>query len=213
MSSSTTDDVIYNEIGRFYKIDGCYFPSVTTVLSHSKKEFFKEWAEKIGEEKRDQILKYASERGTEVHAMCEEYLKSGKVVIKNQYYYFLFLKIKRWLDNNIRSVTLQEELLFSKKMKVAGRVDLIADTHEGLQIIDFKTSTKMKQEEWIESYFMQCAAYAYCYYEMTGILITKFTVVITEETSNSINVFTKNTMDYIKKFIQLRKDFKECYDM
>lgn len=207
------DDIIYNDVGRFYNIDGCYFPSVTTVLSHSKKDFFKEWVKKIGEDKRDEILKYSSDRGTEVHAMCEEYLKSGKIIVKNQYYYFLFLKIKRWLDNNIKSVELQEELLFSKRLKIAGRVDLIAKTENGLLIVDFKTSTKEKKEEWIESYFMQCAAYAYCYYEMTGIFIDRFSVVITEETSNSISVFTKNALDYINSFIQLRKDFKECYDM
>jgi len=205
------DDVIYNDIGRFYNIDGSYFPSVTTVLSHSKKEFFKEWAAKIGEDKKDEILKYTSERGNEVHSLCEEYLKTGKIIKTNQFYYFQFLKIKRWLDENVQTVKLQEELLFSKRLKVAGRVDLIATTRNGLQIIDFKTSTKAKVAEWIESYFMQCSAYAFCYHEMTGIFIDKFSVVITEESSNSVNVFTRNTLDYINQFIQLRKEFKECY--
>lgn len=210
---NTTDDIIYNDIGRFYNIDGSYYPSVTTILSHSKKDFYENWSKKIGKAEADKILKYTSERGNEVHSICEEYLKSGNIIKSTPMNYFLFLKIKKWLDENVKKVISQESLLFSHKMKIAGRVDLIAETYSGLQIIDFKTSTNVKNEEWIENYFLQCAAYAICNYEMTGKFIEKFSVVITEEKSNKVNVFTKQTIKFVQPFILLRKEFKKCYDI
>lgn len=208
------DDVIYNDIGRFYNVDGCYYPSVTTVLSFSKKDSIKAWADRVGEKKKEEILKYTSDRGNVVHYMCEEYLKTGVVPeVSNKLFYYLFLKIKDWLDKNIVDVILQEEMLFSNKLKIAGRVDLIANTVNGLQIIDFKTSTNIKVEEYIQNYFMQCAAYSVCYYEMTGKFINNFSVVIVEEKANKLNVFSKNSKDYIEDFIRIRKDFKKCYDI
>ena len=40
---------------------------------------------------------------------------------------------------------------------------------EGQPVIgDFKTSRKVKKKEWIEEYFMQCAAYALAHNEVYG---------------------------------------------
>ena len=55
--------------------------------------------------------------------------------------------------------------MYSKKLTLAGQVDCVAEYNGKLSVIDFKASNKFKQEEWVQSYFMQCTAYAIMYEE------------------------------------------------
>lgn len=64
-----------------------------------------------------------------------------------------------------------EGALYSDKLKLAGRVDCIAEYENELAIIDFKSSTEPKKREWIENYIAQECAYAMMYYERTGIKV------------------------------------------
>ena len=50
--------------------------------------------------------------------------------------------------------------MYSPRFKVAGRCDLIGEYRGELAIVDYKTTTTMKKREWIDDYFVQCAAYA-----------------------------------------------------
>ena len=51
--------------------------------------------------------------------------------------------------------------------------------HEGSEaIIDFKTSKKIKKEEWIEDYYLQCCAYALAHNEMYGTNIQKGVILM-----------------------------------
>ena len=61
---------------------------------------------------------------------------------------------------------------------MAGRVDCIAEWDGVPSVIDFKTSSKPKKEEWIEDYYMQCAGYAAMYYEMTDFPIKDVVVAV-----------------------------------
>ena len=60
--------------------------------------------------------------------------------------------MKEELDK-IDNIKIQEGSLFSDEYKVAGQVDCIADYDGKPCVIDFKTSTREKKEEWIENYF------------------------------------------------------------
>ena len=71
-----------------------------------------------------------------------------------------------------------EQSLFSYELGVAGSVDCIAEYEDELAIIDFKTSKKPKPRKWIDSHFVQCAAYACMLYEMTGIMVKKFVIIM-----------------------------------
>ena len=66
---------------------------------------------------------------------------------------FLFLAAKPYLDriNNIHAL---EKSLYSDYLGLAGRVDCIAEYEGELAVIDFKTSKKIKPEEWIENYHL-----------------------------------------------------------
>ena len=49
------------------------------------------------------------------------------------------------------------------------------------EVLVFKTTTKLKKVEWLEKYFVQEAAYAYMYYERTGIEVDKLVTLSVAE--------------------------------
>jgi ATP-dependent exoDNAse (exonuclease V) beta subunit len=54
----------------------------------------------------------------------------------------------------------QETALWSASRRYACRVDMVGLWNGIPSIIDFKTSTKPKREEWITDYYLQTTAYA-----------------------------------------------------
>jgi genome maintenance exonuclease 1 len=118
----------------------------------------------------------------------------------------LFFKIKPIIDDNVGKVYAQEQALYSDKLRIAGRVDLIAEWNGKLSVIDFKTSTKQKSEEDIQNYFMQCTAYALMFAERTGMWIDDIVVLIATEEGDAllferqIDAYRKPLMGYIDKY-------------
>ena len=61
---------------RYYTTpDGDRFPSVTTVLGAKPKPYLQEWRNRVGEQEANRITKISSGRGTNLHTLCERYLK------------------------------------------------------------------------------------------------------------------------------------------
>ena len=92
-----------------------------------------------------------------------------------------------------------EQPLYSDVLGIAGRVDCIAEWNGNLAIIDYKTSTKEKNVDNIENYFMQCSAYAEMFEEITGKPIEDIVVAIAVEESNLPQIFVKKKYNYIPK--------------
>jgi genome maintenance exonuclease 1 len=194
LNAETTDS------GRIYTTpEGNQYKSITTVLSHYGKQAIYEWRQAVGEERANQISRKASNRGTKVHKICEDYLNNEISEMKMQMLMpdmkELFFKIKPDLDRSVGKIYAQEQALYSDKLRVAGRVDLIAEWDGKLSVIDFKTSTKQKDEEYIQNYFMQCTAYALMFAERTGIWIDDIVVVIATE-EGPAQIFEKQIHDY-----------------
>jgi ATP-dependent exoDNAse (exonuclease V) beta subunit len=130
---------------------GDVYPSVTTVLSPYSKDAILSWRKRVGEEVANKISTQASSRGTKLHSVCESYLLNE--IEKEQMQMImpdtkeLFFKIKSHLDTNIGTIYSIERPLFSDKLKIAGKADCIAEWNGELSVIDFKTSSKEKQEE------------------------------------------------------------------
>ena len=107
--------------------------------------------------------------------------------------------------NQINNIHCLETFLYSHYLGLAGRVDCIAEFNGELAVIDFKTSTKEKKEEYIENYFVQETAYAAMFLERSGIEVKKIvTLIATEE--GSIQVFEKYNLD---DYLQLLKSYIE----
>ena len=189
---------------RFYKVEEDLFPSVTTVLSSFEKEGIKQWEQRVGQTEANKIKNYSSRRGTQLHLMCEDYVmnqeqyKVGRMPSTIE----LFKQIQPYLDNYMESVYNIEIPLHSKELKAAGRCDLLCRMHRVNCIVDYKTSTKPKKEEWIENYFLQTTEYAMMVEEMYDLPIFYNIVLIAVEEGGP-QVFIKKPSMYKDKVINL----------
>jgi len=181
--------------------NGDAYPSVTTILSAYNKKAIQEWRERVGEEVANKISTQASTRGTRLHSLCETYLLNELSPLKLQSVMpdakELFNKIKPKLDANIGKIYSLEQALYSDKLKIAGRVDCIAEWNGELSVIDFKTASKEKNEEWIQNYFMQCSAYAEMFEERTGRPINQIVVAIAVANGDT-QIFVKQKEEYLR---------------
>ena len=195
---------------RFYKLPKTdkYYPSVTSITSFKNAKFFKEWRTKIGEDEANRITARATQRGTAFHSIAEDYINGeldlDKYLDNNPLSVRMFQSAKDTL-NRIDNIHCLESFLYSHYLGLAGRVDCIAEFDGELAVIDFKTSTKEKKEDYIEHYFVQETAYAAMFLERTGIEVKKIvTLIATEE--GSIQIFQKHNLD---DYLQLLKSYIE----
>ena len=200
LSAETTDS------GRVYTTpEGNKYKSITTVLSHYGKQAIYEWRQSVGEERANEISRKAANRGTKVHKICEDYLNNEITELKMQMLMpnlkELFFKIRPIIDTNVGRIYSQEQALYSDEYRIAGRVDLIAEWNGKLAVIDFKTSSKQKEEENIQNYFMQCTAYALMFAERTGMWIDDIVVLIATE-EGPAQVFERQIHDYRQPLIE-----------
>jgi len=186
--------------------EGNKYPSITTVLSVLNKQGLMEWRKRVGNEVANHISRTAAARGTKVHHMCEDYLNNMeddwpdkfKEHKKNFLPWCLFKQLRNEALCHINDIYAQEAGLYSDKYKVAGRVDCIAKYKGTLSIIDFKTSTKEKNDEWNENYYIQGSAYAEMFGERTGIEISQVVILVVTE-DGTVQEFIKDKQEYLNR--------------
>ena len=161
---------------RFYKTPtGNYYPSITTVLGEtipdSKRDALNNWVKSLGEDRAKEKMVEATTKGTAVHLLIERLLKGeelyqdGEVYDANMVSSFNCMKP---LLKKIDEVWGQEVALCSHELGVAGRCDCIG-IYKGIPaIIDFKTSSRLKNSSDIEDYKLQLCAYAIMHNEQFG---------------------------------------------
>jgi len=198
---------------RYYDVEDHPMVSITSVTSHFNKEVFVKWRKRVGEEEANRISKRSTTRGTKTHELIETHLLNKDVEFDAPGPKMLFLQAKNALGN-INNIYALEESLYSKELGVAGTVDCIAEyTGENgepeLAIIDFKTAAKPKPRDWIENYFVQAAAYACMFYELTDIPVKKLVIIMTCE-NGEVKVYEEyDKMTYMKKLVQYISKFVE----
>lgn len=183
-------DLGYNDLdakttdkGRRYETpEGKQYPSVTTVVSIINEQAIKDWRKRVGEEEANRISHHASQRGTKVHDVIERYLKNEKEELYlagcNPIVRANFNSVLPVLNERLGKIYAQEVALYSDHLGLAGRVDCIAEWDGRLSIVDWKTAAKPKKSQWIQSYYMQEAAYAIMWEERTGMPITQLVTVV-----------------------------------
>ena len=195
--------------------EGNKYPSITTVLSVRNKQGLTEWRKRVGNDVANHISRTAAARGTKVHHICEDYLNNMesdwpdkfKEHRKNFLPYCLFSQLKSVLGN-IDNIYAQEVGLYSDKYKVAGRVDCVAEYKGTLSIIDFKPSTKEKNDEWNENYYIQGSAYAEMFGERTGIEISQVVILVVTE-DGTVQEFIKDKQEYLNRLSETIKTWSE----
>ncbi len=156
---------------RYYRRNGEYYPSITYVLSYYPKgKYFEDWLKQVGYA-ADHIVKRASEEGTQVHGMIEDYLNGQELSFLDDFdnpqynpdVWQMFIKFVDWWETYNPTLIEPEVHLFSDKYKVAGTCDLVCEIDGELWIIDFKTSNHLQT-----TYDLQTAIYAQCFEECFG---------------------------------------------
>ena len=206
LESTTTDK------GRQYLTpEGNSYPSITTILSAKGNPAIEAWKKRVGEAEAARISKVATTIGNALHDNSEKYLKNemtkDHISSLSNIDKWMFQSFKNLLDR-IDNVIALETALYSDNLKIAGRVDCIAEFDGVPAIIDFKNAKKPKKEEWIEDYFLQATFYSYAFYERTGTLIENIRILVCVR-DGQIQVFEKNVKEYIKK---LDNSVKEYYN-
>lgn len=193
---------------RYYVLpDGRKFRSVTTVLSESlDKTALLEWRKKVGEDEANKISTQAARRGTAVHSLCEKYVlnQDGLELRKGAMPSSLdaFNSIKPIIDQSVGTILGVELPLYSVALNTAGRCDLIAEFNGVPSVIDFKTSRKLKKEEWIESYFLQTTVYAMMFEWIYKIAIPQIVILIAVD-HEPPQVFVKDRGQYVNRVLEI----------
>ena len=191
--------------------DGNKYPSITTVLSTRNKKGLFEWRKRVGEDVANHISRTSASRGTKVHQMCEDYLNNNFDVEKhkkNFLPYCLFQQLSTNVLCKIDNIRAQEIGLYSDKYKLAGRVDCIAEYDGVLSVIDFKTSTKERKEEYNENYYIQTSAYAEMFEERTGTPINQIVVLVVTE-DGVVQEFVKDKKEYVPLIDEIVGQFQK----
>lgn len=182
---------IQEDEGRFYLAPNeKRYPSVTTVVGYEKQKFFAKWRRENPEE-----ANRTSVRGNILHEACENYLNNDPVRDMEKNEKMLFANIKRSIAriDNVRAL---EVPLWSHTLRLAGRVDCVAEFDGELSIIDFKGSTRRKSPSNIKNYFCQATAYAIMWHEMMEQEIKQIVILITSE-DGANQVFVKQPIDFV----------------
>jgi hypothetical protein len=169
------------------------FPSVTTILGAAgpSKQGLMNWKEEQailsalslprndGEADSDfakrvvldsrKEVEAAAIRGTQIHSLAEIIINGeepGELVKGYEEHY---AGLKEWRECCVGKVHASESVLVNEAEGYAGRVDLIADIHGKIEVVDFKTRKFKKDAKGIskasgyETDLLQLSAYAYAF--------------------------------------------------
>ena len=198
-----------NENGHrvYYDEDKNRYHSVTNVVGSIDQKGLDEWREKVGKDVADHVAMKSAITGTKLHKIVESYLANEESEEENIFAKAHFNNIEPLLAN-IDQINGLETKLCSKRLGLAGTVDCIAQYKGVDSIIDFKTSSKKKKDEWIKKYFLQTTAYSIMWEELTGIKVTQIVILITGE-DGSREEYIRNRDDYVEELEEVIAKYTE----
>ncbi len=203
---------------RHYLISNEKLPSVTTILqatqSDEKKASLDKWKQRVGAESAENIKNEAANRGSIMHKLIECYLLDERHMdltdLGQQAAKMAQIIIDEGLKCYMEEIWGTEVCLYYPGL-YAGAIDL-AVVYEGREsIMAFKQSNKPKKREWIENYFLQPAAYACMFYELTDILVKKFVILMSCENGEVVEYVIRGEekVEYIKLLGRYVQNFVE----
>ena len=201
---------------RIYTIDGVNMPSVTSILGSipERNQKIQAWRQSVGEKMANYISVSSTNRGKTFHTLVENHLNNEdqkSVGITAVSPLGLFRIAKPYLAR-IDNIHMLETIMYSKEMQVAGQVDCVAEYKGKLSVIDFKSSTKQRDEEYNYGNFCQIAAYAKMFEELYPGKKIEQTVILAACEDGFVQEWIngpEKIADYQEKFIKHATDFFE----
>lgn len=199
-------EVLYDEIGRIYRVKGIDLYSVTTCLGHTADHSFLEvWKERNPDHKR--IAAQAAQLGTDFHTLGEHYLNNTESSEVQWFAKKMFSAVQPLLSP-ITNVVTTEHFLYDLKVRLAGRTDAIVYWENELAILDFKC-LNYTNPKWITDYWIQTCIYAWLYFQMTGLMTRKLVLVCGNKKQLNGKVFVSEPKFHAKAAAKRVADFHE----
>ena len=166
---------------RIYEIGGFKLPSVTTILAKTKDQsYLTGWKNKVGHEEAERIKNLSSKRGTTMHKFLEKYIQGTGYEDLTEIGIQAKPMAQKIIEIGLTPVDYYygSEVMLHYPGLYAGATDLVCQ-HNGLDtIIDFKQANRPKQQEWIDDYYLQIAAYAMAHDYVYGSKIRQGIIMI-----------------------------------
>ena len=166
---------------RTYTVSGMRLPSVTTILAKTKDQsYITRWKNKVGHEEAERIKNLSSKRGTAMHKFLEKYIQGygyqDLTTIGRQ----AAPMAQKIIEIGLAPITeyYGSEITVHYTGLYAGSTDLVCLHNDMETIMDFKQANRPKQEEWIEDYKLQIAAYAMAHDYIYGSSIRQGVILV-----------------------------------
>ncbi len=209
---------------RFYRRNGKYYPSVTSILNYfPKNHFFHSWLKDVGHNS-DIIAAKAAGEGTQAHNAIDAFLNGEEIQWIDEFgnakysleVWKMILKFAEFWNTHKPELVVGEYHLFSDQYEYAGTADLIVRLQDKLWLLDIKTSNSLHT-----AYDLQLAAYATAWnethnekIERTGILWLKAS---TRGEGKGDNIQGKGwqlkVVDDIEKNFKMFQNIQEIYKL
>ena len=194
---------------RYYDTPDGTLISITSLLKNFTPEGILEWREAVGEEVANEVMRAAADRGSKVHKIIENCLsnKSENDLVGNygELAARMFSQMIPALDK-IDRIRALEKGLYSTRFGIAGRVDCIAEYDKELTVIDFKTSTR-KRDERNETHLVQASFYSLAWEERTGEKVNQIAILTTTE-DGELDVYRDDPSNHVDRLEEMIEEYK-----
>jgi genome maintenance exonuclease 1 len=201
-------EVNINGVRHYDTPDGTLI-SITSLLKNFTPQGILDWRKAVGAEKANEVMRAAGDRGSKVHKIIESCLsnkpESDLVGNYGELAARLFGQMVPALYKIDRIRTL-EQALYSTRLGIAGRVDCIAEFDGKISTIDFKTSTR-KRDEINENYPVQATFYSIAWEERTGEKIDQIVILTTTETGE-LDVYVDDPSKHVERLEEMVNEYK-----
>ena len=185
---------------RYYDTPDGTLISITSLLKNFTPEGILEWRKSVGEEAANEVMKAATARGSKVHKIIESCLSNependivGNHGVVAAGLFGLMVPALDKIDR-IRGL---EKAVYSSRLKLAGRIDCVAEFDGKLSIIDFKTASR-KRDEVNENYLIQATFYSLAWEERTGEKVDQIVILTVAETGQ-LDIHKADPSLYVEK--------------
>ena len=194
---------------RYYDTPDGTLISITSLLKNFTPQGILDWREAVGEEVANEVMSAAADRGSKVHKIIENCLSNkpendlvgnyGELAAR------MFSQMVPALDK-IDRIRALEKGLYSTRFGIAGRVDCIAEYDKELTVIDFKTSTR-KRDERNETHLVQASFYSLAWEERTGEKVNQIAILTTTE-DGELDVYRDDPSNHVDRLEEMIEEYK-----
>jgi len=194
---------------RYYDTPDGTLISITSLLKNFTPEGILEWRKAVGEDVANEVMRAAADRGSKVHKIIENCLSNkpendlvgnyGELAAR------MFSQMVPALDK-IDRIRALEKGLYSTRFGIAGRVDCIAEYDNELTVIDFKTSTRRRDER-NETHLVQASFYSLAWEERTGEKVNQIAILTTTE-DGELDVYRDDPSNHVDRLEEMIEEYK-----